>query len=203
MRLTFPCLCLAALWTLHGSAASLDPKAESAVTKAEVLEQQVAHPATASTSAAPISKSEVRALDPQGKAPLDDAITCLARTIYWEAKGGGADDMSAVANVVLNRMGHAGFPDTVCAVVKQGQEQKHCQFSWWCDGRSDQVEEPKRYDIAKEIARKALNKQLQDRTRGAMYFHDRHVSPDWARQYIRTAETSAFVFYKPRNGDAR
>lgn len=39
--------------------------------------------------------------------------------------------------------------------------------------------------------------------RGAMYFHDRHASPGWAKQYIRTAETSAFIFYKPRNGDAR
>ena len=25
--------------------------------------------------------------DPAGKAPLDDSLTCLARTLYWEAKG--------------------------------------------------------------------------------------------------------------------
>jgi spore germination cell wall hydrolase CwlJ-like protein len=205
-RLLLPLLLLT-LWAPSSIAASIgtttDEKAQAAVTKAEVLEQQVAHPATAVTSPAPISKSEVKALDPAGKAPLDDAITCLSRTIYWEAKGGGKADMEAVANVVLNRMGHGGFPDTVCGVVKQGQAQKHCQFSWWCDGRSDQVEEKNRYDIAKEIARRALNQQLNDRTRGAMYFHDRHVSPSWAKEYIRTAETDEFVFYKPRGGDAR
>ncbi len=51
---------------------------------------------------------------------MDDAITCLARSIYWEAKGKDSTDMEAVANVVMNRLGHEGFPDTVCAVVKQG-----------------------------------------------------------------------------------
>jgi len=182
---------------------STDEKAQAAVNKAEVLEQQVAHPATAVASPAPITKSEIKALDPAGKAPLDDALTCLSRTIYWEAKGGGKADMEAVANVVLNRTGHGGFPDTVCGVVKQGQAQKHCQFSWWCDGRSDHVEEKTRYDLAKEIARRALNQQLSDRTRGAMYFHDRRASPSWAKHYIRTAETDEFVFYKPRGGDAR
>lgn len=199
-------LLLLTLWVPSSLAASIgtstDEKAQAAVSKAEVLEQQVAHPAAAAHPA-PITPSEVKALDPAGKAPLDDAIVCLSRTLYWEAKGGGKADMEAVANVVLNRMGHGGFPDTVCGVVKQGQAQKHCQFSWWCDGRSDQVEEKNRYDVAKEIARRALNQQLRDRTRGAMYFHDRHASPGWAKEYIRTAETDEFVFYKPRGGEAR
>jgi spore germination cell wall hydrolase CwlJ-like protein len=57
--------------------------------------------------------------------------------------------------------------------------------------------------MAKEIARKALNKQLNDRTHGAMYFHDRKVKPAWARKYIKTAETSMFLFYKPRSGTAK
>jgi spore germination cell wall hydrolase CwlJ-like protein len=32
----------------------------------------------------------VQAVDPAGQAPMDDSITCLARTIYWEAKGADA-----------------------------------------------------------------------------------------------------------------
>lgn len=111
--------------------------------------------------------------------------------------------MEAVANVVMNRLGHEGFPDTVCAVVKQGSEEHACQFSWWCDGRADQVKEDDEYALAKEIARKALNKQLADRTHGALYFHDRTVKPDWAKEYIKTAETRKFLFYKPGGGTAR
>jgi spore germination cell wall hydrolase CwlJ-like protein len=180
-------------------------KKEVAEDKAQVLEQKAADksadvPVPKSEA---ITQSEVQAVDPAGKSPLDDAITCMARSIYWEAKGKDTDDMAAVANVVMNRLGHAGFPDTVCAVVKQGSETKSCQFSWWCDGRPDTVQEETQYALAKEIARKALNKQLPDRTGGAMYFHDRTVKPDWAKEYIKTAEIGMFRFYKPHDGSAK
>lgn len=196
------------LMVLLGSpafAADPEPKAAAVENKAEVLEQKVADKA----GAAPVPKvetitpSEVQKVDPAGKAPLDDPITCLSRSIYWEAKGITAADMEAVASVVMNRLGHEGFPDTVCGVVKQGVETRACQFSWWCDGRSDQVQEEGEYTEAKEIARKALNQQLKDRTHGALYFHDRNVKPAWAKQYIKTAETDKFMFYKPRNGTAQ
>ncbi|WP_460163781.1 cell wall hydrolase [Pseudomonas sp. S2_F03] len=180
-------------------------KKQVAEGKAQVLEQKAAEKG----SDAPVPKSEtitpseVQAVDPAGKSPLDDAITCMARSIYWEAKGKDSADMEAVANVVMNRLGHEGFPDTVCAVVKQGSETKRCQFSWWCDGKSDSVQEEGQYAVAKEIARKALNKQLPDHTGGAMYFHDKTVKPDWAKEYIKTASIGLFTFYKPHDGSAK
>jgi spore germination cell wall hydrolase CwlJ-like protein len=180
-------------------------KKEVAEDKAQVLEQKAAEkgddlPVPKSEA---ITQPEVQAVDPVGKSPLDDPITCMARSIYWEAKGKDTADMEAVANVVMNRLGHEGFPDTVCAVVKQGSETKSCQFSWWCDGRPDTVQEETQYALAKEIARKALNKQLPDRTGGAMYFHDRTVKPDWSREYTKTFETKMFRFYKPHDGSAK
>jgi spore germination cell wall hydrolase CwlJ-like protein len=203
----FICLAACIAITLLSSqvSATEQEQKEAAENKAEVLEEKAAEkggdlPVARSEA---ITTSEVEAVDPAGVAPLDDAITCLARSIYWEAKGKSSADMEAVASVVMNRLGHEGFPDTVCAVVKQGSESKNCQFSWWCDGRPDTVQEATQYAIAKEIARKALNKQLNDRTHGAMYFHDRNVKPDWAKKYLKTTETEMFLFYKPRNGDAR
>jgi Cell wall hydrolyses involved in spore germination len=193
------------LLAIPAFAADQENKQKVAEDKAEVLEHKAAQnssPASASRSEA-ITQPEVQAVDPVGKAPLDDAITCLARSIYWEAKGKNAIDMEAVANVVMNRLGHQGFPDTVCGVVKQGSQSKNCQFSWWCDGRSDSVQEEVPYAMAKEIARKALNKQLPDRTKGALYFHDRTVKPDWAREYNNTANIGLFRFYKPKAGDAK
>jgi spore germination cell wall hydrolase CwlJ-like protein len=105
--------------------------------------------------------------------------------------------MEAIANVVMNRLGHEGFPNTVCEVVKQGQELKTCQFSWWCDGRADEAQEEKAYALAKEVARKALNRQLKDRTGGALYFHHRKVSPKWSGEYLKTTELGEHLFYKP------
>jgi len=134
---------------------------------------------------------------------LNDAITCLSRTIYWEARGEGAAGMEAVTNVVMNRLGHEGFPNTFCEVVRQGRERGACQFSWWCDGRSDDAEEAKSYADTKEIARKALNRQLTDRTSGALYFHQRKATPSWSAEYIKTVEIGEFVFYKPHGGTAK
>ncbi len=189
---------------LAGPLQAAEPaQAAVAEDKAEVLEKKVVNDAPPPKKAETITPSEAQAVDPAGQAPLDDSITCLARTIYWEAKGADAQDMTAVASVVLNRLGQEGFPDTICGVVKQGVETKACQFSWWCDGRPDQVEEAQRYDIAKEIARKALNQQLKDPTGGALYFHDRNVHPSWAKAYRRTAQTTHFLFYKPNLKAAR
>jgi spore germination cell wall hydrolase CwlJ-like protein len=203
MRLIGIATCFAiALLGSQALAAGLQQNKEVAEDKAQVLEQKVADKAPA-PKAEVITTSEAQAVDPAGAAPLDDPITCLARSIYWEAKGGEPADMEAVASVVLNRLGHEGFPDTVCKVVKQGSEKHACQFSWWCDGRSDHVDEDAPYATATEIARKALNQQLKDRTHGAMYFHSRKVRPDWSRKYIKTAETAEFLFYKPRDGTAR
>lgn len=179
--------------------------AGTAEKKAKALEQNAAATGNnkAPSAAEIIGKLEVQAVDPQGREQLDDPITCLARSIYWEARGEKAASMEAVASVVMNRLGHVGFPDTVCGVVRQGREKGACQFSWWCDGRSDQAQEDEAYATAKEIARKALNLQLKDRTGGALYFHHRNVTPGWSAEYRQTVEIGAFAFYKPRGGDAR
>jgi spore germination cell wall hydrolase CwlJ-like protein len=187
------------------SAADRANKKATAESKAEVLEQNAAAEGSKALPlpAEIITKSGAQAVDPVGEEPLDDAITCLARTIYWEARGEGTADMEAIANVVMNRLGHEGFSNTICEVVKQGSEQGACQFSWWCDGRSDDAKEGESYAIAKEIARKALNRQLTDRTGGALYFHQRKATPSWSTEYIKTVEVGEFVFYKPHGGAAK
>lgn len=203
MRRLWTATCVALL-LLMGLAVAADQteQAKAARSKARELEQLAAPGNQASASPAEtITRPEAKAVDPAGEAPLDEAITCLARSIYWEAKGEGVADMEAVANVVMNRLGHEGFPNTICDVVKQGSEQGACQFSWWCDGRPDEVVEDDRYAIAKEIARRALNQQLSDRTAGALYFHQRTVGPSWAENYIKTVEVGEFLFYRPL-GDA-
>lgn len=185
-------------------AADQAPLAEAAKDKAEILEEKAASQITTKpTPTQLITKPQVQAVDPAGDEPLEDGITCLARTIYWEARGRETVAMEVVANVVMNRVGHEGFPNTICGVVKQGHEQGACQFSWWCDGRPDDAKEDEAYAIAKEIARKALNRQLNDRTHGALYFHHQTVAPEWSKEYLKTAEIDQFIFYKPAGGVAK
>jgi len=179
--------------------------AETAKSKAEVLEKKAA-PQGSKVLPTPtqiITKPQAQAVDPTGEESLDDAITCLARSIYWEARGEGDAGMEAIANVIMNRTGHEGFPNTICGVVKQDHEHGACQFSWWCDGRSDDATEEEPYSHAKEIARKALNRQLQDRTGGALFFHNRKLTPIWSKKYIKTVVVGEHVFYKPVDVEAK
>jgi spore germination cell wall hydrolase CwlJ-like protein len=201
--------CLLTLLLMSQALAAGEPQqAATAEHKAKSVEQKVAAQGAQAPRppAQTITKTEAQAVDRSGAKPLDDPITCLARTIYWEARGDGETSMQAIANVVMNRLGHEGFPSTVCGVVKQGKEQGACQFSWWCDGRPDSAQEKKAYARAKEIARKALNGQLKDLTGGALYFYhkgSKGSAPDWAKKYVRTAEVDDNIFYKPPGGDAK
>lgn len=199
-------LCLAKILLVgHATAADLTEQVVAALSKAGVLEQNAAAEGSKAIPSLSeiITEHEAQAVDPVGKEPLNDAITCLSRTLYWEARGEGASGMEAVAIVVMNRLGQAGFPNTICEVVTQRREQGACQFSWWCDGRPDDAEEEISYAIAKEIARKALNRQLTDRTGGALYYHARRVSPSWSAKYLKTVEVGRHLFYKPPGGAAK
>ena len=182
-------------WTTPPQASD-DAAAEAAAEKGEALEQEVADE-TDATSVEPITPDEADALDPEGAAPLDEALVCLARTVYWEAKGEGVVGMEAVANVVINRLAAEDFPATVCAVVKDGQENNTCQFIWWCDGRPDDAEEPEQYDIALDVARRALNQELDDQTNGALFFTAADDRPDWTSSMVETLTVGDHVFFRP------
>lgn len=207
MRQILIATCLATIMFVNQSAIAADQaqKAETAESKAKVLEQNAAAGGSKELPSRSeiITKPETQAVDPTGVDPLEDAITCLSRTIYWETRGEDAASMEAVASVVMNRLEQKGFPNTICEVVREGREQGACQFSWWCDGRTDDAEDEKSYSIAKEIARKALNSQLTDRTGGALYFHHGKATTRWSEEYIKTVEIGKFSFYKPHAGAAK
>lgn len=53
------------------------------------------------------------------------SILCLAEALYFEARSEPLDGKLLVAEVVINRVKHDDFPDTICEVVYQ-----EGQFSW-------------------------------------------------------------------------
>ncbi len=48
-------------------------------------------------------------------------MRCLAEAIYFEARSEPEEGQAAVAQVVLNRVMHENYPDTVCGVVYQNR----------------------------------------------------------------------------------
>ncbi len=206
VRQVWAATCLTTLLLVGlANAADQTQNEATAKNKAEVLEEKASAKGskTPPTPTEIITEPQAQSVDPAGEESLDDGITCIARSIYWEANRKDNAEMEAIANVVMNRLGHKGFPDTICGVVKQGHEQGTCQFSWWCDGRADEAREEEPYAHAKEIARKALNRQLKDSTDGALYFHNRKATPNWSIEYVKTVEIGEHVFYKPAGGKAK
>ena len=107
-----------------------------------------------------------------------EEVKCLATNIYFEARGESIKGQIAVAMVTINRVNDGRFADTICGVVHQGKTNSkgktiRCQFSWYCDGRSDKMP----YDspeaaLAIDIAVKAMTNSIEDVTSGALYFSD-------------------------------
>jgi spore germination cell wall hydrolase CwlJ-like protein len=125
----------------------------------------------------------------------DDATQCLALAVYWESKGCSRKDMTAVGWVVLNRIADPDFPDAVCPVVKEGGETPPCQFSWWCDGKSDRPEDGEDWRLARTVAEQLQSDPPPDPTGGALFFHSKDITAPWS-DLQKTAEIDCHIFYK-------
>lgn len=124
-------------------------------------------------------------------------LRCLALSIYFEARGESAAGQHAVGHVVMNRVGNSRFPDSVCKVVHQGGEKPHyrCQFSWWCDGRSDEPVHETSWKKSVEIAREIYSGKSIDPTGGALWYHAEYVSPYWQSEFEQGPKIGQHIFY--------
>ena len=121
---------------------------------------------------------------------------CLALAMYWEARNEGSEGMRAVGSVVLNRVESDDFPDTPCEVVHQGGERSPCQFSWWCDGRSDAPRDSKRWQSAMALAAQMSRNRGDDPTRGALFFHSTAIPVPWRVERTPTARILGHIYYR-------
>jgi len=122
---------------------------------------------------------------------------CLTEALYFEARGEEPIGQYAVAEVILNRVDHANYPDTICGVVNQGTgRQFACQFTYTCDGRPETVDDETAWHRLGHIARIMMDGAPRDLTEGATHYHATWVNPRWARMYPRTAHYGVHIFYR-------
>ena len=151
---------------------------------------------------------------PQPSAPTigpDRSAECLALNMYHEARGQGIAGELAVTAVVLNRVNDKRYPNTICEVIEQGPTRaswkdpkvrypikNRCQFSWFCDGKSDTPRNKKIYNRMYGLADAILTNDLPfiDITGGATHYHADYVSPAWAKTKTRTVEIQDHIFYR-------
>lgn len=139
----------------------------------------------------------------------DPQLACMAQNIYHEARNESTAGWIAVADVTMNRVKSDAFPNTICEVVYESPHYRskvsgklfpyknRCQFSWYCDGKSDEIKNIKKYKQIMEVV-KLVNKTELDITDGALFYHADYVNPRWAATMNVTARIDAHIFYKPK-----
>lgn len=141
-------------------------------------------------------------------------VKCLATNVYFEARNQNIKAKVAVALTTLNRMRLPKFPSTICKVVKEGPvypykkslPMRHkCQFSWYCDGKSDQIQftnpiEKKAWENCFTISKNLYLKRSDflDFTNGATHYHASYVTPRWAsdNKILFLEKFGTHLFYK-------
>ena len=150
---------------------------------------------------------------------LDKQATCLAKNMYYEARSQGLAGQLAVSLVVLNRVKDNRFPNTICEVVEDGPVREswktkgkvvpesqrtyypirnRCQFSWYCDGKSDDPKEPTTYGMLYNMALDLVYGDITvvDITEGATHYHADYVYPAWRKTKTKTIEIEGHIFYR-------
>lgn len=111
--------------------------------------------------------------------------TCIAETIYREARGEPYKGKLAVGQVVLNRTKHKDYPSSVCEVVFQ----KH-QFEW-TKGFKTFKAPLSYYKLAEQI--RDGNHDLKHFK--ATHFHANYVHPKWGKKLKHIATIGNHIFY--------
>lgn len=120
-------------------------------------------------------------------------LECLALNIYHESRSDNIAGQYAVADVVLNRVHDDRWPSTICDVVHEGPVSKwhkergkevpikhRCQFSWYCDGLSDETKNNDAWRKSQEIAYRITQLgEFRGLTEGATHYHAHYVNPKW------------------------
>ena len=127
----------------------------------------------------------------------------LSIAIYFEARSESTAGQLAVAQVVINRVYSSRWPDTIKGVVTQGKYHKDglpvlnkCNFSFWCDGRTEEILSEKSWAKAIEISRIILSGKVIDITDGADHYELKSNSPWWSKKMLPTAYIDSHIFYK-------
>ncbi len=128
-------------------------------TKKAVLAFQKARGLTQDGVAGPLTLKALGLSDGGGSQQDDNTVYLLARVISAEARGEPYSGQVAVGAVILNRVKHPSFPNTVAGVVYQPGA-----FSCLSDGQFDQPISESAYRAAREALGGA------DPSGGAIYY---------------------------------
>lgn len=131
-----------------------------------------------------------------GSASYATALQCLTQAIYYEAANEPERGKLAVGQVVMNRMRHPAYPNSVCGVVYEGANLRVCQFSFTCDGALLRTPLASRWQESRAIARRILSGEQLREVGTATHYHADYVVPRWAYTLEKLKVIGAHIFYR-------
>ena len=132
------------------------------------------------------------------------ALKCLTDAIYYEAANEPDAGQRAVAQVILNRMRHPTYPNSVCGVIYQGSERRTgCQFSYSCDGSMARVPAGPAWLRGQRVAAQALAGSVYAPVGMATHYHATYVYPYWAPSLNFVGTIGAHRFYSWKGSAGR
>ncbi|MBX3561380.1 MAG: cell wall hydrolase [Sphingomonas sp.] len=190
---------LAALALANASCVPTMSTLAPAVTAAPVTSARVgSRPPAPRTATAPGPVAAAFAIE--GRTGLDRlrGQDCLAQAIYYEARSESEDGQRAVAQVVLNRVRHPAWPNSICGVVYQGPLRPGggCQFTFTCDGSLERRAEGIDWARARALAAEALAGRVYAPVGLSTHYHTFAVAPSWGPRLARTTVIGAHIFYR-------
>ncbi len=154
-------------------------------------------PAMATQSRASASESAEPFVASGDSETREHSLQCLTQAIYYEARSESDNGQRAVAQVVLNRVRHPSYANSVCGVVFQGAERSTgCQFSFACDGSMNRPVEPAAWERAQRIAAAALSGSVYRPVGLALNYHTTAIHPYWAPTLVPQLVLGAHIFYR-------
>jgi spore germination cell wall hydrolase CwlJ-like protein len=131
-------------------------------------------------------------------ATKERALECLTQAAYYEAASDGPEAERAVAQVVLNRVRHPGYPPNICGVVYEGSQSPGCQFTFTCDGSLRRPPIPALWRQAHQAASEELNGKVFAPVGHATHYHADYVLPYWAEYLDKSVQIGQQIFYRLR-----
>ena len=138
----------------------------------------------------PLSKAEVILNTAYKTVKATNAeIMCLAKNIYYEARGEPLHGKIAVAQVTLNRVTHrTEFQSSICGVVYAKN-----QFSWTMEKHREPRGEA--WLEAQALAKAVVIGTAHLPKFKALYFHNLTVKPKWNQTKELVARIGNHIFY--------
>ena len=112
-------------------------------------------------------------------------------------------DYPDYAKKLAKRVKDKKYPNTVCDVIHQAKKWKgklirnKCQFSYYCDGKSEKYKELDALLQVIDTSELILQGVMLEQTIGATHYHTWKVSPHWSRSpnFIKLGRVGSHIFY--------